>query len=140
MIRLAVLASVMVMTGLHAHGEDVKFKKDPAQPDLYKAMEIGHIARPIAALIRSERVPHWVKGIGKNRNYVTAPGLLVEAPLPGALVLKACETADCAERFEVIVTPHENHAFGLLMEGKNMRFIGHPKEKSEAVLKAAITQ
>ena len=140
MIRLALLALAIALTGFHARGEDVKFKKDPGQPDLYKAMETGHLARPIAALIREERLPHWVKGIGKNRNYVTAPGLLVEAPLPGAIVFKACETADCAERFEVMVTPHENHAFGVMIEGKNLRFVGHPKERTEAVLRAAIQQ
>lgn len=141
-MRKILIALTVSLIAAQAHAADVTFAKAPAKhPNLYDTMSDAAARKPVATLIINERVPHWVKGIVKSTNYVTGPNLTVLTPIPGALVYKACRSHNCAgDRFEIVVTPHNHHAFGLLRDGKDLRFVGHPGEKAEAVLKAAINQ
>lgn len=140
MKRLALLALALSAIGLSAHAEDVKFAPvDPSKPYLFDALKDKSIRRPIVALITTTDVPHWAKGIIKNRNYVAEPVLTTVSPLPGATVYNACEAHNCGDsRISILVTPHKNHAYGLLKEGKTLRFVGHPKEEAEKILRAAM--
>jgi hypothetical protein len=141
-MRKILFALTACLFAAQAHATDVTFGKAAGKhPNLYDAMNDAEIRKPVAALIINERLPHWVKGIVKSNNYVTGPALVVTTPTPGATVYKACRSHNCAaDRFEIMITPHQHHAFGLLRDGKELRFVGHPNEKAEAVLKAAISQ
>jgi hypothetical protein len=146
-MRKTLLAAALTLASFQAFATEVKpppvaFKHaDAPLPLLYDALKNSTIRKPIAALIAGERLPHWAKGIIKNRNYTTAAPLLVETPLPGAIVYKACRRHDCSgDQLMILVTPHKNHAYGLLKQGKGTRFVGHPHEKGQAVLKAAAQQ
>ena len=141
-MRKRLFALTVSLIAAQAHAADVTFAKAPAKhPNLYDTMNDAAARKPLAALIINERLPHWVKGIVKSTNYVTGPNLTVLTPIPDAMVYKACRTHDCSgERFEMIVTPHQKHAYGLLREGKKLRVVGHPGDKAEAVLRAAMAQ
>jgi hypothetical protein len=141
-MRFALFAAAILFTAFQAHAEDVKFAPtDPSKPYLFDALKDKTIRKPIVALITTEDLPHWAKGIIKNRNYTAQPVLTTILPLPGATVYNACEAHNCGDaRISILVTPHKNHAYGLLKEGKATRFVGHPKEQVEKILRAAMAQ
>ncbi|HWU63454.1 MAG TPA: Ivy family c-type lysozyme inhibitor [Ensifer sp.] len=141
-MRLALIAAALLMTGLNAQAEEVKFAPtDSKKPSLMYALKDKTIRTPVVALITREELPHWAKGIIKNRNYKAQPVLTTISPLPGADVYNACEARDCSEnRISILVTPHRNHAYALLKEGKKLRFVGGPKPQQQAILSAAMAK
>lgn len=141
-MRLALIAAAVLLTGFQAQAEDVKFAPtDAKKPYLMDALKDKSIRAPIVALITREELPHWAKGIIKNRNYTAQPVLTTISPLPGMEVYNACEAHNCGEdRISILVTPHRKHAYALLKEGKTMRFVGGPKPQEQAILNAAMAK
>ena len=141
-MRIALIAAAVLMSGIHAQAEDVKFAPtDPSKPYLFDALKDKTIRAPVVTLIISEDLPHWAKGIIKNRNFVAEPVLTTETPLPGTQVYNACEAHNCGEnRISIMVTPHRHHAYALLKEGKSLKFFGHPKPEEQAILSAAMAK
>lgn len=139
-MRKIVFSIGLALLATTAFAEDVKFAPtDPTKPYLFDALKDKAIRKPIVALITSEDLPHWAKGIIKNRNYVAQPVLTTISPLPGTTIYNACEAHNCGDaRISILVTPHKNHAYALLKEGKALRFVGHPKEQAEQILRAAM--
>ncbi|MCD2175931.1 Ivy family c-type lysozyme inhibitor [Rhizobium sp. C4] len=139
-MRLALIAAAVLMTGFHAQAEDVKFAPtDAKKPYLMDALKDKSIRAPVVALITREELPHWAKGIIKNRNYTAQPVLTTISPLPGTDVYNACEAHNCSDnRISILITPHKHHAYALLKEGKTLRFVGGPKAQQQAILSAAM--
>ncbi|HZG28880.1 Inhibitor of vertebrate lysozyme (Ivy) [Ensifer adhaerens] len=141
-MRFAMIAAAVVLTGFHAQAEDVKFAPtDSKKPYLFDALKDKSLRGPIVSLVIHEEMPHWAKGIIKNRNYTAQPVLTTITPLPGTEVYNACEAHYCSEnRISILVTPHRHHAYALLKEGKTLRFIGKPKPQQQAILSAAMAK
>lgn len=141
-MRLALIAAAVALSVFQAQAEDVKFAPtDAKKPYLMEALKDKSIRAPIVALITREELPHWAKGIIKNRNYTAQPVLTTISPLPGTDVYNACEAHNCSgARISVLVTPHRRHAYALLKEGKTLRFVGGPKPQEQAILSAAMAK
>lgn len=136
------LIAAFLMTGFQAKAEDVKFAPtDAGKPYLMDALKDKAVRAPVAGLITHEELPHWAKGLIKNRNYTAQPVLTTISPLPGTEVYNACEAHNCRDnRISILVTPHRNHAYALLKQGKSLRFIGSPKPQQQAILSAAMAR
>lgn len=139
-MRFALIAAAILLTAFQAQADDVKFAPPgPKKTYLSDALKDRTTRKPIVTLIISENLPHWAKGIIKNHNYTALPALTTISPLPGATVYNVCEAHDCGDaRISILVTPHKKQAYALLKQGKTLRFVGHPKEQSEKILKAAM--
>ena len=113
-----------------------------AEMYLADAIKSPPYAQALAKLLKSGgHLPEWTNELLKQRgNYVGTP--VTHVTVAGARydLFSACKAHDCADnRIEVMFAPKGTRAWAAIMiDGKNVTYLGTPNPAQQSALKAAV--
>jgi hypothetical protein len=109
---------------------------------LADAIKSPAYAQALTRLLKSaSHLPEWTNELTNPRgNYVATPVDHVTVAGTRYELFNACKVHDCGDnRFEVMFAPNGTQAWGaILIEGKDISFLGAPSPAQQAALKAAV--
>lgn len=92
-------------------------------------------------MLKGEAVPGWVASYAKTFNGPASPVTAVTVGGESDTLAWVCKTHDCRDnQLHVLFAPGGSRAWALLSEDSQQRFLGHPTESVQAVLKQAMQQ
>jgi len=109
---------------------------------LADAIKSSAYAQSLAELLKSAgSLPDWTNELRKPRgNYVGTPVVHVTIAGTHYELFNACKAHDCGDnRIEVMFAPKGTKAWGaILVDGKNVTFLGAPSPAQQSALKSAM--